>query len=87
MYVCGVLYCEWGLQIKCLPTKLREPCEDAVEEPEHRGTSEKQFSGHVRPAACMTLQKPWLPEQDLHKIKPINIPAGVGEGPVDLTPS
>jgi hypothetical protein len=74
-------------RLQHLPTKLREPCGDGLKEPQHRGTSEKQSLGHVRPAASMTLQKSWLPAQDLHTIKPIDIPAGMGEGPVGFITS
>ena len=64
-----------------------KPCGDGMKEPEHRGASGKQSPGHVRPAPCMTLQKLWLPAQDLYKIKPVNSPVGIGKGPVGLTVS
>lgn len=44
-----------------------------------RGLCETVSSGHGRASAPMNSQKLWLPAQELHKIKPLNIPAWIEE--------
>lgn len=43
--------------------------------------------GHVRAVVVMNSLKLWLPAQDLHKIKRINIPVRMGRGSRGPTPS